>query len=134
MSSGEDAFSKLFGTLLAWLLAIYAVCWVVKWLLKKIAENAGPLIGVGLLVLLIAVLVGVAKRAKARKEAVARWEQGELAPLLANLNAMAKLGRTEALLQRMPGALNSAETRLPQIERRVATAESNGDLLDFHFT
>lgn len=130
----EDLGAKIFGTLLAWGLVIYGVCWVIKWLFSKIVENAAPLIGVGLLVLLIAVLVGIGKRSKAKKEAVARWEQSELAPLLANLDAMSKLNRTEALLRRLPDALDAAERRIPQIERRAAGAKANGDSLDFHFT
>lgn len=133
MSDGEDIGSKILGTLFVWALLIYGICWVVKWIFNKIVENAAPLMGMGLLVLLIAVLVGIGKRAKARKEAVARWEQTQLAPLLAQLNAMGKLSRTEALLQRMPAALSTAETRLPQIEQRAASAKANGDSLDLNF-
>ena len=61
MSSGEDPFTKLLGTLLGWLLLIYGVCWVIRWLLTKIAENIPTLVGVGLVVAGGIALVAFAK-------------------------------------------------------------------------
>lgn len=133
MSDGEDFGSKILGTLFVWALLIYGVFWVIKKILIKIAENAAPLIGGAVLVLLLVGLAGIVKRLKTRKEAVARWEQTQLAPLLAQLNAMAKLNRSEALLQQVPNMIQAAETRIPQIERRMENAKSNGDALDFNY-
>lgn len=130
----EDQASSCLGTLFAYGLVIAGIGWAIKWVCGKIADNAGPIIAVVAVIVVLAIVgVFINKRNEA-KAAVARWEQNELVPLLASLNAMAKLNEAESFVSNIPRELEAAENRVPAFERRLEEAESRARSLNASYS
>ena len=130
----EDQASGCLAQLLGYGLLIAGVGWVIQWVCRKIVDNAGTIIAVVAVIGVLAIVGVIINKRNEAKAAVARWEQNELVPLLASLNAMDKLNTAETSAANLPRELEAVENRIPALEQRLVEVESRARSLNASYS
>lgn len=126
----EDSAAGCLGQIFAYGLIIMAIGWVLQWVWQKIVTNKGPILTVLGIILALVIIGVIINKQKEAQEAVTKWEQNELVPLLTSLNAMDKLNNLETFVASLPDKLETVENRVPALEQRADEADSQAKSLN----